>query len=87
MLVEIPKTPLEELKTPFLEFQKIRIFIKRDDLNDPLLMGNKFRKLKYNLITARANVLIPYLPTAERIPITSLPLPPLGSAMDSKPSV
>ena len=54
MLVEIPKTPLEELKTPFLEFQKIRIFIKRDDLNDPLLMGNKFRKLKYNLITARA---------------------------------
>ena len=54
MLVEIPKTPIEELKTPFLEFQKIRIFIKRDDLNDPLLMGNKFRKLKYNLITARA---------------------------------
>jgi len=28
MLVEIPKTPIEELKTPFLEFQKIRIFIK-----------------------------------------------------------
>ena len=54
MLVEIPKTPIEELKTPFLEFQKIRIFIKRDDLNDPLLMGNKFRKLKYNLIAARA---------------------------------
>jgi 1-aminocyclopropane-1-carboxylate deaminase/D-cysteine desulfhydrase-like pyridoxal-dependent ACC family enzyme len=54
MLVEIPKTPIEELKTPFLEFQKIRVFIKRDDLNDPLLMGNKFRKLKYNLIAARA---------------------------------
>jgi 1-aminocyclopropane-1-carboxylate deaminase len=81
MLVEIPKTPLEELKTPFLEFQKIRIFIKRDDLNDPLLMGNKFRKLKYNLITARAKG------ADTLLTITSLPLPPLGSAMDSKPSV
>jgi 1-aminocyclopropane-1-carboxylate deaminase len=60
MLVEIPKTPIEELKTPFLE---IRIFIKRDDLNDPLLMGNKFRKLKYNLIAARkmgADTLLTY---------------------------
>ena len=63
MLVEIPKTPLEELKTPFLELQKIRIFIKREDLNDPLLQGNKFRKLKYNLMAARdvgADTLLTY---------------------------
>ena len=63
MLLEIPKTPVEELKTPFLEFQKIRIFIKREDLNDPLLIGNKFRKLKYNLMAARevgADTLLTY---------------------------
>ena len=63
MLVEIPKTSVEELKTPFLDLQKIRIFIKREDLNDPLLQGNKFRKLKYNLMTARdvgADTLLTY---------------------------
>jgi 1-aminocyclopropane-1-carboxylate deaminase len=63
MLVEIPKTPVEELTTPFLEFQKIRIFIKREDLNDPLLIGNKFRKLKYNIMAARevgADTLLTY---------------------------
>ena len=63
MLVEIPKTPVEELKTPFWEFQNIRIFIKRDDLNDPLISGNKFRKLKYNLMAARkigADTLLTY---------------------------
>ncbi|MAJ52133.1 MAG: 1-aminocyclopropane-1-carboxylate deaminase [Flammeovirgaceae bacterium] len=63
MLVEIPKTRVEELKTPFLESQNIRIFIKREDLNDPLLSGNKFRKLKYNLMAAReigADTLLTY---------------------------
>ena len=63
MLIEIPKTPVEELKTPFLELQKIRIFIKREDLNDPFLQGNKFRKLKYNLMAAKdegADTLLTY---------------------------
>lgn len=37
------------------ELQHIRdnLWIKRDDLIDPLIGGNKFRKLKYNLIEAR----------------------------------
>lgn len=31
----------------------IRVFIKREDLLHPQISGNKFRKLKYNLIAAR----------------------------------
>lgn len=30
----------------------IELYIKRDDLNHPLISGNKLRKLKYNLIEA-----------------------------------
>lgn len=31
----------------------IELYIKRDDLNHPLISGNKLRKLKYNLVEAR----------------------------------
>lgn len=31
----------------------VELYIKRDDLNHPLISGNKLRKLKYNLIEAR----------------------------------
>ena len=31
----------------------IRLFIKREDLLHPQISGNKFRKLKYNLMAAR----------------------------------
>jgi 1-aminocyclopropane-1-carboxylate deaminase len=31
----------------------VRLFIKRDDLIHPFISGNKWRKLKYNLITAQ----------------------------------
>lgn len=31
----------------------IRLYIKRDDLLDPLISGNKFRKLKYNIQEAK----------------------------------
>ena len=38
-----------EIKNPNLE-----LFIKREDLIHPLISGNKFRKLKYNLLQAKA---------------------------------
>ncbi|HMG14469.1 MAG TPA: pyridoxal-phosphate dependent enzyme [Saprospiraceae bacterium] len=42
--------PVEEL----IDFHtNIRVWIKRDDLIHPILSGNKWRKLKYNLIQAR----------------------------------
>lgn len=31
----------------------IQLFIKREDLNHPFISGNKYRKLKYNLIKAK----------------------------------
>lgn len=48
-------SPLEQLQSPFLEKAKIKLFVKRDDLIHPLFGGNKWRKLKYNLIHARDN--------------------------------
>lgn len=37
-----------------LEFPKnIEVYIKREDLLHPLISGNKFRKLKYNIIEAK----------------------------------
>ena len=34
--------------------KKISLYIKREDLLHPLISGNKFRKLKYNLLEARS---------------------------------
>lgn len=43
-------TPVEEL----IDFHPdIRVWVKRDELIHPILSGNKWRKLKYNLIQAR----------------------------------
>ncbi len=42
-------SPLEYLISPILEEKNIQLWIKRDDLTHPLIQGNKWRKLKYNL--------------------------------------
>ena len=46
-------SPLQFVDDPFPERVNIWLFIKRDDLLHPLVSGNKWRKLKYNLLTAR----------------------------------
>lgn len=33
--------------------EKIQVFVLRDDLLHPLISGNKFRKMKYNLVAAK----------------------------------
>ncbi|WP_420317408.1 1-aminocyclopropane-1-carboxylate deaminase/D-cysteine desulfhydrase [Ekhidna sp.] len=48
-MVNLP-TPTEELNHALLEKKKIRLYVKRDDLIHPEIMGNKWRKLKYNLL-------------------------------------
>ena len=48
MLINIP-TPLEYITSKKLEKKNIQLWIKRDDLTHPLVQGNKWRKLKYNL--------------------------------------
>ncbi len=51
--VTIP-SPIQEITEPFLEKKEIRLFLKREDLIHPVVSGNKWRKLKYNLQEAKA---------------------------------
>ncbi|SOD80327.1 1-aminocyclopropane-1-carboxylate deaminase/D-cysteine desulfhydrase [Spirosoma fluviale] len=46
-------SPLKLIEDPFPEPVPICLFLKRDDLLHPLVSGNKWRKLKYNLLAAR----------------------------------
>lgn len=50
--VEIINTPIQEIKSSLLDKKQIRLMIKREDLNHPIISGNKLRKLKYNLLKA-----------------------------------
>jgi 1-aminocyclopropane-1-carboxylate deaminase/D-cysteine desulfhydrase-like pyridoxal-dependent ACC family enzyme len=45
-------TLTQEIHDPQLDSMGIHLSVKRDDQNDQLISGNKFRKLKYNLIEA-----------------------------------
>jgi 1-aminocyclopropane-1-carboxylate deaminase len=47
------KTPVQRIEDPLLERHKVQLFIKREDQLHPSISGNKWRKLKYNLLTAR----------------------------------
>ncbi len=42
-------TPLEPLNHPIFEQHNIQVWMKRDDLNHPIIQGNKLHKLHYNL--------------------------------------
>lgn len=46
-------SPLEEIHLPILTEKKIRVFVKRDDLIHPQISGNKWRKLKHNVLSFR----------------------------------
>jgi 1-aminocyclopropane-1-carboxylate deaminase len=46
-------SPLEELRDDRLTGAGLRLFLKRDDLINSDIPGNKWRKLKYNLASAR----------------------------------
>ena len=45
-------SPIGEVFYPPFSF---RLLVKRDDLIHPLISGNKYRKLKYNLMEAKAS--------------------------------
>ncbi len=42
------------VELPILTEKKLTLCIKREDLIHPLISGNKYRKLKYNIATAKA---------------------------------
>lgn len=43
-------SPVQEIVNELTELKEVQVFVKRDDLIHPLIMGNKWRKLKYNLL-------------------------------------
>ncbi len=43
-------SPLEKLEHPVFEAAALQVWVKREDLIHPYLSGNKWRKLKYNLL-------------------------------------
>lgn len=46
-------TPIQELSNAVTQKAGIKLYIKRDDLVHPTVSGNKWRKLKYNLLEAQ----------------------------------
>ncbi len=47
------RSVLQHIDLPILNKHLVQLFIKRDDLIDPFVSGNKWRKLKYNLEMAQ----------------------------------
>jgi 1-aminocyclopropane-1-carboxylate deaminase len=46
-------SPLQKLEDELFTANGLKVFVKRDDLIHPKISGNKWRKLKYNLIVAQ----------------------------------
>jgi 1-aminocyclopropane-1-carboxylate deaminase len=46
-------SPIQSVNHPLFRHHNIDVFIKRDDLIHPIISGNKWRKLKYNLAQAK----------------------------------
>lgn len=48
-------SPIEKLNHTIFDENQLHVYIKRDDLIHPIISGNKWRKLKYNLKQAKTN--------------------------------
>ncbi|MEM9990966.1 MAG: pyridoxal-phosphate dependent enzyme [Bacteroidota bacterium] len=57
MLNNSSYTPIQTIETPLLAEKKVQLLLKRDDEIHPEISGNKWRKLKYNLLAAKAQQL------------------------------
>ncbi len=44
--------PLQELNLPTAQAANVKVVVRREDFNHPLISGNKWWKLKYNLVGA-----------------------------------
>jgi 1-aminocyclopropane-1-carboxylate deaminase len=47
------RVPTQEILLPLGKEKNVRLFVRREDTIHPLLSGNKYRKLKYNLEAAK----------------------------------
>ena len=46
-------SPVNQIFHPHFSEHSVKVFVKRDDLIHPIISGNKWRKLKYNLLSAQ----------------------------------
>ena len=44
---------LQKIEDPLFARKKVELYLKREDLLHPVISGNKWRKLKYNLSAAK----------------------------------
>ena len=51
-MLQYEPTPVQELRDPIAERAGVRILVKREELNNSTVSGNKWWKLKYNLQAA-----------------------------------
>ncbi len=51
--MHIKPTPLQHINEPLFREKGVEVWLKRDDLTHPDISGNKWRKLKYNLVEAK----------------------------------
>ena len=48
-MYDISKSILQRVEHPLLDDRQVKLYLKRDDLIDVDVSGNKWRKLKYNI--------------------------------------
>lgn len=48
-------SPVTQIQHKLLDNKQVELFIKRDELIHPVIQGNKWRKLKYNILQAEKN--------------------------------
>lgn len=48
-------SPIQSIYDPLFEQKGLEVYVKREDLIHPLIMGNKWRKLKHNIREAKAH--------------------------------
>ena len=53
VLLHHPPSPLQPVEHEVFAYRGLRLLVKRDDLLHPHVSGNKWRKLKHNLLEAR----------------------------------
>ena len=46
----------QKIELPFKS--KVSLYLKREDLIHPIISGNKYRKLKYNIAFAKDNLVV-----------------------------
>ena len=48
-------SPLQQLSSPLFDSKSVTVYVKREDLIHPIIGGNKWRKLKYNIHEIETN--------------------------------